>query len=87
MSLTLTKSELKNELRCTTWVRFYKVLLTPAVIERELNMSQEEYKRIREFTVDQTRILRRYFNLPDDAENTPMPGYGKITDAEPRTHR
>lgn len=85
MGLTLTKSELKNELQCTTWARFYKVLLTRDVIERELKLSLVEYKRIREFTVDQTRILRRYFNLPD-AENRPIE-HVKKTDVEQRTHR
>lgn len=61
--LTLTKAELMRELECTTWARFYKKFMTPDVIEQQLGLTPEQYKRIREFSVGQTRKLREYFEL------------------------
>ena len=68
VTLTITKSELKEALGCTTWGRFYSKFLTPEVIENVLGLSTSEYKRIREFSVPQTRALRQYFRLDNSGE-------------------
>lgn len=62
-ALTITKRELKDALKCTTWGRLYSKFLTPEVIETVLKMDAAEYKRIKEFNVLQTRALREYFQL------------------------
>lgn len=64
--LTFTKSELKDELGCTTWRRFYGIFMTDHVIHHCLKLTKDEYKRIREFSVEQSRVLREYFELRRD---------------------
>jgi hypothetical protein len=61
--LTFTKSELRNLLGCTTWTRFYAKFMTEHVIHQRLGLTMDEYKRIREFTVEESRVLREYFQL------------------------
>jgi hypothetical protein len=64
--LTFTKSELRDTLGCTTWKRFYAIFMTEHVIQQRLGITKEEYKRIREFSVEQSRVLREYFELRRD---------------------
>lgn len=61
--LTITKSELREQLGCTTWKRFYQKFMTPEVITAKLGMTIEDYKRTREFNVEQSRRIYEYFQL------------------------
>lgn len=63
MGLTLTKSELRDRLGCTTWQRFYAKFMTEHVITTVLKLSKPDYSRLREFDVEQTRRLKEYFQL------------------------
>jgi hypothetical protein len=62
---TLTKIELRDKLNCTTWRRFYKIFMTDKVITDILQMSVQEYKRVREFNYEQSMQLREYFGLKE----------------------
>lgn len=63
LTITITKSELKALLHCTTWSRFYSKFMTSHVKKEILQLSEDEYKRIREFDVEQTRKLYEYFEI------------------------
>jgi hypothetical protein len=63
LKITVTKSELKDLLGCTTWKRFYAKFMTDHVQRNILNLTKEEYKAIREFDVEQTRLIYQYFEL------------------------
>lgn len=67
--LTITKDELRRALGNPSKFSFREKYLTNQVIERELNMSLEEYRLIHVFTVDQSRALYRFFCLKPEQLN------------------
>ena len=65
--LTVTKSELRVILQCTAYTRWRGKVMTDEVLHDVLQIDREQFNKLREFTVPQTRALAEYFKTQFNA--------------------
>lgn len=67
LPVTLTKSQVKRVLNCTTHASFRRKVFTDEVITEHLRLTPAEFDRLRVFDTPTTRRICTYFNLTADS--------------------